>query len=65
MSCTAVAALHAHCETFPQPPELHSTQSPIMTDGKGECKVQVKDSSCLAWLWPHDRNCVGARASMC
>lgn len=75
MSCIAFAALYAHCETlfiakmalyFPQqPPELHSTQSPIITDVKGECKVQMRDSSYLVWLWPHNRNFVGRRAYMC
>lgn len=42
-----------------------STQGPAITDIKGECKVQMRDSSHLVWLWPLNRNSVGRGADTC
>lgn len=51
---------------FPwQPSEPLSTQGPTITDVKGECKVQMRDSSHLVWLWPLNRNSVGRGADTC
>lgn len=48
---------------FPwQPSEPLSTQG---SDVKGECKVQMRDSSHLVWLWPLNRNSVGRGADTC
>lgn len=49
---------------FPQqPPELHSTQSSVITDVKEEWKAQR--FIYLVWLWPPNRNVVGRRAYVC